>query len=198
MRKMQKYSDADLLDAIQAGGSAREKAMEYVYKQHIGSVLSFVGSRNGTREEGKDIFQDAVIQLLISIQKGTFQGNSAISTYLFAISKNLWYRRFSKNVREDQYQTQMVPIRETSETPEMVLMEEDQQLKIGDLLNQLKPKCKEVLLLWGRKFAMKEIAAQLGYNNEQVVRNKKNHCLKELKEQVRVNPEVRKLIQEFL
>ena len=52
--------------------------------------------------------------------------------------------------------------------------------------------------MWAQKYSMKEIAAALGYSNEQVVRNKKNHCLKELKELVRKNPEVRNLIGELL
>ncbi|MEL6251851.1 MAG: hypothetical protein AAFR87_07565 [Bacteroidota bacterium] len=65
-------------------------------------------------------------------------------------------------------------------------------------MDSLKDKCKEVLTMWAQKYSMKEIAEALGYSNEQVVRNKKNHCLKELKELVRKNPEVRNLIGELL
>lgn len=198
MGKMKKYSDAELLANMKAGGVGCEQAMEYLYKKHIESVISFITTRNGTREEGKDIFQDAVIQLLINVQQGTFQGSSALSTYLFAISKNLWYRRFSKVRREEQYATHMTPLTSDSEDPEVILMSEDRQVQIRSLMDRLKPKCKEVLLLWGSKFAMKEIAEKLGYNNEQVVRNKKNLCLKELKDQVAQQPELRKWIQEMM
>lgn len=195
---MQNYSDAELLANMKAGGVSCEKAMEFLYKKHIESVISFITSRNGTREEGKDIFQDAVIQLLINVQQGSFHGNSALSTYLFAISKNLWYRRFSKYRRETQYATQMVPVTTDTLDPETILMTEDQQEQVGSLLDRLKPKCKEVLLLWGRKFAMKEIAEKLGYNNEQVVRNKKNLCLRELRDQVEKQPELRHWINEII
>ena len=198
MRKMQNYSDAELIADIKAGGLRCEKAMEYVYKKHIETVISFITARNGTRDEGKDIFQDAVIQLLLNVQQGVFQGNSALGTYLFAISKNLWYRRFSRVKREETYATQMIPLSTESEDPEMRLMTKDQQAQVGSLLDRLKPKCREVLLLWGRKFAMKEIADRLGYTNEQVVRNKKNLCLKELKEQVQANPELRQWIHEIM
>jgi RNA polymerase sigma factor (sigma-70 family) len=195
---MQSYSDPELLANIKAGGSACERAMEFLYKKHIDSIISFITARNGTREEGKDIFQDAVIQLLINVQQGTFQGNSALSTYLFAISKNLWYRRFSKARREEQYATQMVPMTADSKDPEMILMTEDQQEHVRNLMDGLKPKCKEVLLLWGSKFSMKEIADKLGYNNEQVVRNKKNLCLKELKERLGKQPALRQWINEMV
>lgn len=192
------YTDEELIQAIKKGGRQCDDAMEYLYRRHVDQTIAFIVTRNGSREEAKDVFQDSLVNLLVSIREGKFEGKSTINTYLYAISKNLWYRRFNRSIREDDYKTTNQGPEAGELTPEISLMDNDQQKLVGDLLNSLKAKCREVLILWAQKFAMKEIADQLGYQNEQVVRNKKNHCLKELKERVRNNPQARSLIHELV
>ena len=60
-----------------------------------------------------------------------------------------------------------------------------------DLLNTLEAlgeNCKKILLLfYYENRSMKEILAELPYENEQVVRNKKSKCLKKLETLVKSN-----------
>ena len=192
------YTDAPLISSIKAGGSACDQAIAWIYRKHLDAVLSFIMARNGSREEAKDIFQDAVLSLLMSIQEGKFEGKSSLSTYLHAISKNLWYRRFRRSITADEYKASLNKDEIELGDPEYLMVDQDTEAQLQGLMDSLKDKCKEVLTMWAQKYSMKEIAAALGYSNEQVVRNKKNHCLKELKELVRKNPEVRNLIGELL
>ena len=192
-----RYTDEALIAAIQKGGKACDEALGYLYRTHVGKVIPFIMARNGTEEEAKDIFQDALVSLLMSIRKGSFEGKSSLQTFLFAISKNLWYRRFSRNQLSENYKANHVEETVEQTTPFVSLMDQDQQKVLEQLLGKLKPKCREVLNLWAQKYSMKEIAAELGYSSEQVARNKKTACLKELKELVRTNPEIRALVQEM-
>ncbi|MCB0838543.1 MAG: sigma-70 family RNA polymerase sigma factor [Bacteroidetes bacterium] len=196
--KKGKISDEDLLTAIQSGGRDCDEAMAYLYRMHVDKIVSFVVARNGSREEAKDVFQDSLVNLLIGVRKGKFEVKSTIGTYLYAISKNLWYRRFNRSTMEDSYKQANQKPDIGEETPEILLMGDDQKKMVDGLLGSLKTKCKEVLLLWAQKFSMKEIADELGYQNDQVVRNKKNLCLKELKENVRKFPEARNMVQELI
>ncbi|MEM7375571.1 MAG: sigma-70 family RNA polymerase sigma factor [Bacteroidota bacterium] len=194
----QRYTDQELFAAIQGGGKACDQAIQYLYKKHLEKICKFVTGRNGSREEAKDVFQDAIVNLLVGIQEGKFEQKSSLGTYLYAISKNLWYRRFNRSLKQDNLESAGVSEEIEDGTPEILLMEDHQREMLGDLLSHLKPKCKEVLTLWSQRFSMKEIASQLAYSNEQVVRNKKNHCLKELKEMVRKNPDVQSLMAELV
>ena len=175
-----------------SGGSACDQAMEYLYRHNVDQIVGFIVKRNGSREEAKDVFQDAMVNLLMSIRSGKFEGKSSLHTYLYAISKNLWYRRFNRSVRADEYKASNPTDDKDTITPELTLISDDQHAQLMELMDKLKRNCKEVLYLWAQKYSMKEIAENLGYGNEQVVRNKKNHCLKELKELVRTHPEIRK------
>jgi len=192
------YTDAGLISAIKAGGSACDAAIAFIYRKHLDAVLSFIMARNGSREEAKDIFQDAVLSLLMSVQEGKFEGKSSLSTYLHAISKNLWYRRFRRSITADEYKASLNTEEKELGDPEYILVDQDTEQRLQELMEGLKDKCKEVLTFWAQKYSMKEIATALGYSNEQVVRNKKNHCMKELKEMVRKSPGVRSLIGELL
>lgn len=192
------YTDTELISALKAGGSTCDKAMAFIYRKHLDSVLSFIMARNGSKEEAKDIFQDAVLSLLMSVQEGKFEGKSSLSTYLHAISKNLWYRRFRRSITADEYKASLNKEEKELGDPEFIMVDQDTEKQLQVLMGELKDKCKEVLTLWAQKYSMKEIATALGYSNEQVVRNKKNHCMKELKELVRKSPGVRSLIGELL
>jgi RNA polymerase sigma factor (sigma-70 family) len=192
------YQEEQLIADIQAGGTACERAMKYLYRKHVDQISHFVTNRNGSREEAKDVFQDAVINLLVAVQTGKFGGQSSLGTYLFAISKNLWYRRFKRSLKQGEMPEDGPEEASPEPGPERVMMASHEQQLIGGLLMQLKDKCKGVLTLWAQKYAMKEIAERLGYGNEQVVRNKKNHCLKELRHLVAQQPEARKLVQELV
>ncbi len=70
------------------------------------------------------------------------------------------------------------------------------ELKTGldILMTNLKDKCKEVLKLWSLSYNMTEIAEKLAYTNTQVVMNKKNLCLRELRKQLADNPKLADLI----
>ena len=198
MKQKAAYTDEALLAAIRAGGREREQAMAWLYRRHVEGMVRFITARNGSAEAARDVFQDAVISLLMAVEDGRFRGQSSLSTYLYAIGKNLWYRRFNRSLREESLDGQPLDVPELEPGPDLRYMDQEVGQLMGELLGSLKAKCREVLGLWARKYAMKEIAAELGYANEQVVRNKKNQCLNELKERVRQHPSARQLVAELL
>jgi RNA polymerase sigma factor (sigma-70 family) len=198
MQMARSYSDQELIEAIQAGGNACERAMSYIYRKYVDEAVAFLGKRSFDSEEARDVVQDAVISLLASIQEGKFQGNSSLKTFLFAICKNLWLRRLRRMGTEASYQEKQDDPGVDFKTPEYLAVEEDQRSRMGEILSMLKDKCREVLMMWSQKYSMKEICKTLGYSNEQVVRNKKAHCMKELKEKVKQQPEIRQMIHDWV
>lgn len=199
MRQKTQYADEELVAAIRAGGREREDAVAWLYRRYVDRMVRFITARSGSEAAARDVFQDAVITLLTAIEEGRFRGQSSLSTYLFAIGKNLWYRRFNRSLRETALNTQAPEVQtpEAAPPPDRQYMASETQALLDELLGSLKAKCRQVLSLWARKYAMKDIAAEMGYANEQVARNKKNQCLNELKERVRQHPSARSLIAEL-
>ncbi|GAB4420409.1 MAG: hypothetical protein OHK0039_34000 [Bacteroidia bacterium] len=197
MKRQIQYTDEELIRWIQAGGTACERAMTYLYRRQGEPVIGYITARNGSREEARDILQNAIVNLLLVVQQGRFEGKSSLQTYLISTAKFIWFRRFNRSLRQDSLEATEHD-EPGGELPDLLLIEDDQARQLHALMGSLKDKCMDVLGLWAQKFSMKEIAERLGYANEQVVRNKKNHCLNELKERVRTQPSVRALVQELI
>ncbi len=200
MGKRDRFDDPQLVQAIAQGGPAREQAMRQLYQDHLPAGLRYLRKLGSDDEQSRDIFQDAVVQLMLTVEAGKFQGQSSLRTYLFAISKNLWYSRLRRQDVELRYREGLTPEEERvlAQTPEVRLMDSHQRDLVQAVLGQLGDACRQVLTLWSFKYDMREIAAQLGYANEQIARNKKSKCLRRLKEMVKQRPAVRSLVRELI
>lgn len=200
MRERATYEDHDLMTDIRDGGLARERAMAFLYRSHVGAMVAFIRRQGGDEEVARDIFQDAVVQLLTAVEDETFQGQSTLRTYLFAVGKRMWYTQIRRQQTEQRYLDTLSPAEQRimEQTPERRLAQSHEQEMVQRVLEQLGERCQEVLTLWSMKYAMREIAEKVGYANEQIARNKKTKCLKSLKELVRVSPALRTLVQEMV
>ena len=66
-------------------------------------------------------------------------------------------------------------------------------------IDQLGETCKKILLaFYFESMPMKEILLTLDYENEQVVRNKKYKCLKQLEQWVKDHPQIAQNLQSIL
>lgn len=200
MGKRKSYRDFDMLKQLRQGGAARERAMRQLYLAEAEGALQYLRKLGCDDEAAQDVFQDAVVELLIAIEEEKFQGQSSLKTYLFGIAKHLWFARLRRQGVEQRYQDRLMadPTPERPVTPEGLYLRQHQQEKIDGVLQQLGDACREVLTLWSLRYDMKEIATRMGYANDQIARNKKSRCLQRLKQLVSSNPAVRELVQELV
>jgi DNA-directed RNA polymerase specialized sigma subunit len=68
-----------------------------------------------------------------------------------------------------------------------------------NIVDELGEMCKKILLMfYYENLSMKEILTNLEYENEQVVRNKKYKCLKQLEQMIEINPSLKKTLKNLL
>lgn len=188
-------TDEQLIQDILSGGRDEEQAIAYLLKRDFPKISHLVVQRNGSVEDAEDIIQEAIGVLLFNIKRKTFKGESTISTYLFAICKGMWYKRFQKYVREKNYQSSLQIDDRDDQTPEVQILDEEQKKLLEKLFDQLKEGCKEVLFRWSVGESMDDIARSLSFKNSQIAMNKKNKCLNELHERMEQDSAVASLAQ---
>ncbi|MEL6624526.1 MAG: sigma-70 family RNA polymerase sigma factor [Bacteroidota bacterium] len=188
------FSEQEIVQGLKKGGQPAEQMLAYMYRTYREQVLIRLQQYSASEAEAADVFQDGIIQILMAVQRGKFRGDSSLKTYLSVVCRNLWFKQIRSKDVADRYVQKVDTPEADFESPEWLLLEEDQLTQVQSFLGQLKAKCKEVLNLWARHYSMKEIAETLGYQNAQVVRNKKNQCLKEVKHRLAQDP----LIQSWL
>jgi RNA polymerase sigma factor (sigma-70 family) len=199
MRAVKKYDDAELIAAIK-DKKMLDDAIAFTYQQYSKTVSSFIINNGGSQQDADDIFQETVIAFINTVQKGNYRMEAGIPTFLVAISKNLWYKEIKKKDRSE-YREKVFEIGRGSEELDVSNDISDREMKkeLRELLDKLGDSCKKILMLfYYDNLSMKEIVEHLHYDNEQVVRNKKYKCLKELTELVKANPKVAKQISELI
>lgn len=158
------------------------KSIESIYQGSYNSIQSLIVNNQGSADDARDIFQEALIVLYEKVRQGDFELNCQIRTYLYAVSRRLWLKRL-------QQQKRMYA--EWEEVDELVSVETDldrhQQEdadyeRMEQAIQQLGEPCKSLLeAYYFRKQNMVSIASEFGYTNADNAKNQKYKCLMRLK-----------------
>jgi RNA polymerase sigma factor (sigma-70 family) len=158
-----------------------KKAVETIYKENFNLIQALVLNNNGSAEDAKDIFQEAMIVLYEKVQTGTFELNCQIKTFVYSVSRRLWLKRLMQQSRYNlsEASEEAVGVDEEMEdhekrNAEFTMMER--------AMGGLGEPCKSLLeAFYLQKRSMQEIAAGFGYTNAENAKNQKYKCLMRLK-----------------
>ncbi|MFN4284770.1 MAG: RNA polymerase sigma factor [Lacibacter sp.] len=158
------------------------KAIETLYQQNYAVVQAFIINNNGTADDARDIFQEAMILLYEKAGSPDFELNCKIRTYLYSVCRRLWLKRLQQANRYGspvETLEDVVPVEEDLEEQEnrneAFQMMEKAMLHLGE-------PCKSLLeAYYVHKKQMAEIAEHFGYTNADNAKNQKYKCLMRLK-----------------
>jgi RNA polymerase sigma factor (sigma-70 family) len=158
------------------------KSLEGLYKAHYSMILRFVQNNNGTEQEAKDIYQEAIIVLYENIKDGKFELACKIKTYLYSICRRLWLKRLTEKRKYGE------PLQESYEfidvSLEMPAIEEKEMqfAHMTAALQKLGEPCKMLLEdFYINALSMVSISEKFGYTNPDNAKNQKYKCLMRLK-----------------
>jgi RNA polymerase sigma factor (sigma-70 family) len=173
------YNEHSLLKGLANNDSS---AVETLYKRHFGMIQHFVTNNNGSFDDARDIFQEAMIALYEKVQNDSFTLTCQIKTYLFSNCKNLWLKRLQQM---GKYSSPLSSEEEaiSVDTDLEELAHKDAAFAIMDrALNSLGEPCKSLLEgYYLNKKGMQELAAEFGYTNSDNAKTQKYKCLMRLK-----------------
>lgn len=170
--------DKQIIDGLQ--GSNITPSVELLYESYFNVVVDFVIYKEGSEDDGADIFQESILVLIDQIRLGKFRGESSLKTFLLAIARNLWLMELRTRERRKKRE-------ETYYSNEPVIEDMDffkkKATDLQPLFNQLGEVCKNILIgFYFENKSMKLLLEEFDFKNEQVLRNRKNTCMNKLKE----------------
>ena len=158
-----------------------KRAVETIYRENYNMIQALVINNNGSSEDAKDIFQEALIVLFEKVQTGQFELNCQIKTFVYSVSKRLWLKRLLLQNRfqvTDGYD-EMVSVDEEMEEHER---RNNEFIMMERAMGGLGEPCKSLLeAFYLQKRTMQDIAASFGYTNSENAKNQKYKCLMRLK-----------------
>lgn len=163
-------------------------ATQQIYQQHFHIVNGWLIKNGGTSADAADLFQEAIVVLFGKAQDETFRLTCSIGTYLFAVSKHLWYKKLHKQSRGPQ----IVESNIGAEEDELELAYEDDvnvhyerevhYEQLNSALDQVGEPCRSLLkAYYHNDKSMQEIAADFGYTNPDNAKTQKYKCLARLR-----------------
>lgn len=183
---MKQMQDKELLEKLHSPHENETNvALKILYKMYYHSINRFITNNQGSEDDAKDIFQDAIIIFYKQIKNEDFELKCSIHTYLYSVSRNLWLKRLAVADRETPLNEthDFIPLKETQLT---LLYKAEETTIIMGIIERLGEECRKILLAsFFEKKKMSQIAASLGYATEQAARNKKYKCMNKLKEMVK-------------
>jgi RNA polymerase sigma factor (sigma-70 family) len=158
------------------------KAVESIYKDNYNIVQALVINNNGTAEDAKDIFQEAMIVLYEKTKSDSFNLNCSLGTFLYSVSRRLWLKRLMQQNRfliVEESENELVKVDEDIEEHERINTE---FIMMEKAINSLGEPCKSLLdAFYIQKRSMLEISASFGYTNADNAKTQKYKCLMRLK-----------------
>ena len=157
-------------------------SVEAIYRENYAIIQSFILNNNGSADDARDIFQEAMVVLYEKSRNTTFSLNCQIRTYIYSICRRLWLKRLqqlSKFGTQAESLEEVVAVEEEIEEHEKrnadFLLMENSMGKIGE-------PCKSLLdAYYLQKKSMQDIAAEFGYTNADNAKTQKYKCLIRLK-----------------
>lgn len=172
----------------------RSDIIRQIYIDCYPGITKWILQNSGSEDDVDDIFQES---MLIIYRKLTSEGihlKCHFSTYLFSISKHLWYQELRR--RERQINDNDIG-KEYAYFENDFLKEEKLYKIFLKLVGRLETNAKKVLLLASEGKSNSEIRKILGFKNNQAVADKKKNSKKKLIEMLLNNTEYRKFIDEI-
>jgi RNA polymerase sigma factor (sigma-70 family) len=199
MEVIKNFPDSELVTNIRSGQKMNE-SIKAIYTAYYDSLSWYVINNSGSRQDAEDIFQEVVVAFIDLVQKNKFRGESTVKTFLFSLNRYSWLNELKRRnralVREEKYE-------KGQERLEMdagaMIADREGKEEIVKLVSQLGETCRKILLLfYYENLSMKEILDNMHYENEQVVRNKKYKCLKQLEQMLDANPALKQTLKNLL
>lgn len=155
-----------------------EQALETVYQKNYRMMVRLVTSNNGTEDEARDVYQEAVVVFWQKAISGNLVLTSKMSTYIYSICLNLWRKELERKKRFSN---------EEKDSSEFQTQDKEEREKIiRDSINKLDDTCRKVLsYYYFDGMSMKEIAEKIGFANTDTAKTKKYKCKKKLDELIR-------------
>ena len=166
-----------------------ERAWRYIYANMRGALLGSLRKKFPSvfsAEEWNDVFVDTCEALMVNVKRGKYEvrENATLYTYILKIAENttlaFWRKKKGTVIKEDiSYVKDMVE--------DIDLLPDEKQRTQNEFLVKVLESIPEDCRLLLKKFywdriPMERLAPMFGYKNADNVANKKNKCMKKIKD----------------
>ena len=187
-------TNSDLIKGIRNHDSS---ILRHVYEVHYPIIEAYITNNQGSREQARDIFQDAMIIIYNRISSDELELSCKFGTYLYAVCKNIWMQERKKFLqRAEKLRHQPLEVHDPGPADDPLL-----QNHLTDLFNKhfenLSKDCQKILSMYFNNFSVEDIRAAMNYKDLHHTADRKYRCKKSLINRIVNDPLFKRLKDEL-
>ncbi|PZR40009.1 MAG: RNA polymerase subunit sigma-70 [Azospira oryzae] len=159
-----------------------EVALRELYKTHFPMVVNLICTNNGSEQEAKDVYQEAVLAFYQKVQQPEFVLTCKIKTYLYAVCRRLWLKRLAEKKRFHGNIEESESFLGIEEEMTDIVEKEKRFDTMSRAMEGLGEPCLSIIKdFYIHDLSMEVIGGKFGYTNADNAKNQKYKCLQRLK-----------------
>ncbi|MCK4920752.1 MAG: sigma-70 family RNA polymerase sigma factor [Bacteroidales bacterium] len=168
----------------------------FVYQNFYPQVETFILIAHGSTFDAQDVFQDAMVVIYNKVKRTNFELKYSFGTYLFSVSKYIWFKELKRRQKENSYLEAMNDDQSIDSDIEEAYIKMEKRKLILDHFMTLSPQYQRLLTLFFEKTPISEITKIMNYSSDQYTKNRRNYCKGLLVNEIRKNPRFNELRNE--
>lgn len=190
---MSDYSNPELFNGILRNDTI---VLQFIFKNFYSKINFFIQKNNGSDEDAKDIFQEAIIVMYRKLKANQVVLDCTFNTYLYSICRFLWLKELGKRKIEKE------TIKDNHEFNDELY--DDGLEKVVELNERYKlyqkhfanlgKDCQKILQLFFDKVPLKNIANIMGFKSEKYAKKRKSSCKEYLIKSIKQDLEFRNIL----
>ena len=187
------FSESEIIEAL--GGSdaeQRKMALRRLFEHTTlrQSTIAHVRKHGGNRQDGEDVFQEAIIVFDRKLRQGAFRGEGELEAYFMGIVRWHWFNERQRHNHTDTVLYENTPEPPPQGDPELEYLLTERSDQLEKLQGQLSEKCGNILKMYQLDYSMEEIARLMGFANSGVAKKEAFLCRKRLRTSLLKYPEL--------
>lgn len=167
------YSELQLLEGLRNGDN---HVLTFMYREYRPSIRLLVFKMGGSTADSKDVFQDALLDLILLVGKPTYKPECKMKTMLYVLSKNRWSKVLRKQKRVESFCLEVHDEGQELPFPEAGDLKLCEDL-FWSTFSTLPETCQKVLMLKWQEHNTREISEMLNID-EDYINKRKSQCTK--------------------
>ena len=171
--------------------------LQHVYDTYYPIIEAYIVHNQGSRDQARDIFQEAMIVVYKKVRLGQLELTCKFGTYLYAICKKMWIQERKKYLhRKEKLSQQSMMVQDPGPADDPLL-----QKHLNHLFNKhfgdLSEDCQKILSMYFNNFSVEDIRTAMNYKNLHHTADRKYRCKKSLVKRIVNDPLFKKLKNEL-
>ena len=165
-----------------------------IYDAYFNKIAAFVKKNSGEADDARDVFNKALVQLMVRKNLDSIKETSNFEAYLFTTCRNLWYRTLNRRKQERVTNPDVKELYYAEKDEAQSALEQDRWELFREMFEQMSQNCQEILQLLFNKVSGKNMMEKLGYSSDTTVRQRVFKCKKKLGELVQTDHRFKDLL----